>query len=331
MLPVNPPYTIAAGTPLRDATGDTIPVLTPSDIDGTVLNPASFSPAKTGNGTNALTLGLFNVNGVTGVHSLAGDYTVAPHQASARYATIGDTIELQVTNTSGLHHPFHMHGFSFQPVTLTRANNPTFTFPPEFVDAVDIPPNFTLTYRFKVEDRPQMDGTTPGGAAGRWVFHCHIFIHAHLGMISELVVTDPDGNERPYVDMTPTSVKRTRATSLRCRARSSTPTVTRSRCPQTSARSSTTTTARGPGADDTAGAPATQPVFITGTDPQGLTGQVEFDLDVAQAPAATPLYRINAGGPTLSDPGGDFIGVGSVEHAGPRRACTLTVTAVRRT
>ncbi len=310
--PVNPPYTISAGTPLRSATGDTIPVLTPSDIDGTVLNPATFSPPKTGNGTNAITLGLFNVNGVTGVHSPPGDYAAAPHQSSARYVTIGDTVELQVTNTSGLHHPFHMHGFSFQPVTLTRANNPTFTFPPEYVDVVDVPPNYTLTYRFEVHDRPQMDGTTPGGAAGRWVFHCHIFIHAHLGMISELVVTDADGNERPYVDMTPTSVQADEGDVAEVSGKVVDPdgdpiTMTANVGQVVNNNDGTWTWS-----DDTTGAPETQPVFITGTDPQGLTGQVEFDLNVAQA-VVTPLYRINAGGPTLSDPGGDFIGVGSVE------------------
>jgi hypothetical protein len=38
-----------------------------------------------------------------------------------------------------------------------------------------------------------MDGTTPGGALGRWVFHCHIFFHAVFGMISEFVVVPPPG------------------------------------------------------------------------------------------------------------------------------------------
>ncbi len=317
--PVNPPYTIAAGTPLRNATGDTIPVLTPSDIDGTVLNPASFSPAKTGNGTNNITLGLFNVNDVTGIHSPAGDYAVAPHQASARYVAIGDTVELQVTNTSGLHHAFHMHGFSFQPVTLTRANNPTFTFPPEFVDAVDTPPNYTLTYRFKVEDRPQMDGTTPGGAAGRWVFHCHMFIHAHLGLIAELVVTSADGNERPYVDMTPTEVAADEGDVAQVSGKivdpDNDPVTMSANVGQVVNNNDGTWT----WSDDTTGAPATQQVFITGTDPQGLTGQVEFDLNVAPAPNGPPTISaspnpvtVTAGqtstvGLTTGDPNGDTV------------------------
>src|SRR3546814_18262806 len=40
-----------------------------------------------------------------------------------------------------------------------------------------------------------------GGAFGRWLFHCHIFFHAHQGMISELVVTSADGSEKPYVNV----------------------------------------------------------------------------------------------------------------------------------
>ena len=44
----------------------------------------------------------------------------------------------------------------------------------------------------------------------------------------------------------------------------------------------------------------------------------------APAVAATgaPLYRINAGGPTLTDPGGDFIGVGRSNPTAP--GVTLT-------
>jgi PKD repeat protein len=52
-----------------------------------------------------------------------------------------------------------------------------------------------------------MDGTTPGGGYGRWVFHCHIFFHASFGMISEFTVVEPDGNERPYVNSDATRVE----------------------------------------------------------------------------------------------------------------------------
>ena len=54
-----------------------------------------------------------------------------------------------------------------------------------------------------MDDRELADGITLGGGLGRWLFHCHIFFHAHQGMISELVTTDADGtgSEKPNVDV----------------------------------------------------------------------------------------------------------------------------------
>jgi len=77
-----------------------------------------------------------------------------------------------------------------------------YTWPyPEYVDNLHMPPHHRLTFRIKLDPRALTDGVTPGGALGRWFFHCHIFFHHADGMISELVVTDPNGNERPYVDV----------------------------------------------------------------------------------------------------------------------------------
>jgi hypothetical protein len=103
---------------------------------------------------------------------------------------------LTVTNATGAHHPFHLHGFSMQPISLTRAGNPTFTWLyREFRDSINVPANYTLTFRVRLDDRMHVDGVTPGGFLGRWLFHCHIFFHHHRGMIGELVVTD--GEEKP--------------------------------------------------------------------------------------------------------------------------------------
>ncbi len=57
----------------------------------------------------------------------------------------------------------------------------------EFVDVVDIPPQTKLVYRVRLDDRPFDFNTPTGGAVGRWAMHCHIFFHAALGMITELV------------------------------------------------------------------------------------------------------------------------------------------------
>ena len=119
-----------------------------------------------------------------------GDFTTIPHIVSSRFAKIGDVLELTVANTSGAHHPWHAHGFSFQPVKFVDGMGTTVrTFDyNEFVDLVDVPNGLSLVYRVRLDDRLKEDFTSPGGAAGRWAMHCHIFFHAGLGMISELVI-----------------------------------------------------------------------------------------------------------------------------------------------
>ena len=54
-----------------------------------------------------------------------------------------NTMELTMTNTTGAHHPFHLHGFSVQPIKLTPrtgTTGPSYSFPyNEFRDIVDVP------------------------------------------------------------------------------------------------------------------------------------------------------------------------------------------------
>jgi hypothetical protein len=111
-------------------------------------------------------------------------------------------LELTVENTSTAHHPFHLHGFSFQPKEYKQGSTVVYTWPyQEFRDSVDVPPNTTLKFLVRLGDRELADGATPGGALGRWMFHCHIFFHGHHGMMSELVVTTPDGREKPNINV----------------------------------------------------------------------------------------------------------------------------------
>jgi FtsP/CotA-like multicopper oxidase with cupredoxin domain len=200
------PFAISAGTPLRAATGQ--PVVPLGAATASLRDPASFSPSKPGMSSQNIQLtqvpgASLGVDNVIGQHEpTTADYALAPHFATARYAQSGDILQLSVTNTTPAHHPFHMHGFSIQPISLTRSGFPTYTWPyNEFRDNVDIPPMYTLNYRIQILPRPLADGTTPGGELGRWLFHCHIFFHAIDGMISELVITGPNGNEKPTVDV----------------------------------------------------------------------------------------------------------------------------------
>ncbi|MCS6306476.1 MAG: multicopper oxidase domain-containing protein [Nitrospira sp.] len=110
---------------------------------------------------------------------------------SARHAALANTMELTVTNTTGAHHPFHLHGFSVQPIGLAPrpgTTGPSYNFPYyEFRDIVDVPANYTLTFRVSLADRPTTN-KSQGGGLGRWMFHCHILPHATFGMRSELHV-----------------------------------------------------------------------------------------------------------------------------------------------
>ena len=111
--------------------------------------------------------------------------------ASARHAALDNTLELTVTNTTGAHHPFHLHGFSFQPIHLApRTGTAGSVYPflyKEFVDILDVPADYTLTFRVSLDDRPTKSKSA-GGGLGRWLFHCHILPHATFGMMSELHV-----------------------------------------------------------------------------------------------------------------------------------------------
>ena len=208
---IAPAYTIdggvngVGGTALRASiAGQAVNVL--GVATDTLLDPTSFSPAKPGMAGQdiQLTSGTPGINGISGSFGGFNPYTSALHINSSRYAKEDDLLELTVTNNTSAHHPFHLHGFSFQPKSLTRAGFPTYTWPyNEFRDTVDVPDNYTLTFRVHIEDRTLNDGVTVGGALGRWLFHCHIFFHAHRGMLSELVITDTDGSgdEKPNIDV----------------------------------------------------------------------------------------------------------------------------------
>lgn len=196
---VSPAYTIAAGTDLRAATGDPVPTL--GAATAPLADPGTFSPVKKGKAAQDIQLtqtgSALGVDGTIGTHDSPGvDYTTVEHLDSTRYARIGDTLQLSVTNKTSAHHPYHLHGFSMQPISLTKSGSPTYTWPyKEFRDTIDIPPQYSLNFRVKLADRPLADASTPGGVLGRWVFHCHIFFHAENGMLGELVVLPQGGNE----------------------------------------------------------------------------------------------------------------------------------------
>ena len=295
-------YTIPPGTLLRAAPAINQPV---EDLGllatNTLLDPAGFglpgmvSPVMTLNnslGTPDRPLGF---NGIGGAHDNPGDYTAASNiqPGSARYAKVGDVLQLQVQNMTGAHHPYHLHGFSIQPISLTIGGGPNYVFPyHEFMDEIDIPAGYTLTFRVRIDDRPMMDGVTPGGAVGRWVMHCHIFFHAVFGMISELDIVAADGNQRPFVNTALASVTVNEGQVAADTGTFSDPNSD----PVTLTASIGTVVPTGPGTwswsfGTSRGPDQSQVVYITATDSHALKNQTAFQLTSLNLPPAVTINQ----------------------------------------
>ncbi|MEK6304394.1 MAG: multicopper oxidase domain-containing protein [Acidobacteriota bacterium] len=206
-----PLFPMVAGTQLKSS-----PTLPPTALTqplgpatNNLLDPGLFPTAKLGSFNQIIQL--TNAMGILGIDGTSGDplhdhspYTDTPHIVTSRYGTSGDILELTIENTTNANHPFHLHGFSFQPISFTSTVGPliVYTWPfTEFRDNLNIPAKNKLLIRVLISDRELVDGVTMGGALGRWLFHCHIFFHAHHGMLSELVITAANGNEKPNVNV----------------------------------------------------------------------------------------------------------------------------------
>jgi FtsP/CotA-like multicopper oxidase with cupredoxin domain len=90
---------------------------------------------------------------------------------------VGATEVWQVSNTTSQDHPFHMHGFPFQVLSVGGAPPPVL----EWRDTVNVPAMGVLKLAVNFDDRP-----------GMWMFHCHILDHAEMGMMAMLVVHSAD-------------------------------------------------------------------------------------------------------------------------------------------
>ena len=132
----------------------------------------------------------FKIDGFSGVDG----------RTNYRTATVGETLKWETHNHTDMHHPFHLHGFSFQPTMyMTMHHEEGFmdmrmvNSENEYVDTVNVPPHTSVFYNFEVSERPGFaaeKGTMTGdGAEGDWVFHCHIFQHGENGMMSFLRVS----------------------------------------------------------------------------------------------------------------------------------------------
>ncbi len=91
-------------------------------------------------------------------------------------ATLETVEEWSIVNTTEMDHPFHLHGFRFQVVSVDGAAPGVVAWR----DSINIPAEKTVKFRVRLEDNP-----------GTWMFHCHILEHADRGMMGELEVAAP--------------------------------------------------------------------------------------------------------------------------------------------
>ncbi|MDI1482514.1 multicopper oxidase family protein [Polyangium sp. y55x31] len=92
---------------------------------------------------------------------------------------VGETQVWTVKNTMDFAHPFHLHGFFFQPLDASLAP----LHPMEWKDTVNVPVDGTGRFAVRYDDRP-----------GMWMFHCHILDHADAGMMGVLDLQGGSGS-----------------------------------------------------------------------------------------------------------------------------------------
>ncbi len=89
---------------------------------------------------------------------------------------VGELQVWEVTNSSLMDHPFHLHGFFFQ-VLEENGKAPEYK---AWKDTYNIKPRSTIKLAWMPDNRP-----------GRWMYHCHIVEHHAAGMMASFDVIDP--------------------------------------------------------------------------------------------------------------------------------------------
>jgi FtsP/CotA-like multicopper oxidase with cupredoxin domain len=90
-----------------------------------------------------------------------------------RPVKVGELQVWDVINDTLMDHPFHLHGFFFQVVSV-NAEPPAFR---SWEDTVNVPPKSRVRIAWLPDDRP-----------GEWMYHCHILEHHASGMMGHFEV-----------------------------------------------------------------------------------------------------------------------------------------------
>ena len=86
---------------------------------------------------------------------------------------VGEAQVWDVVNETLMDHPFHLHGFFFQVLSI-NGQAPAWR---SWEDVVNVPPKSTVRIAWVADDRP-----------GSWMYHCHILEHHAAGMMAHFDV-----------------------------------------------------------------------------------------------------------------------------------------------
>lgn len=105
-------------------------------------------------------------------HGVAFVVNKEPHHRD-RPVKVGELQVWDIINDTLMDHPFHLHGFFFQVLTVD-GEAPAFR---SWEDTVNVPPKGRVQIAWMPDDRP-----------GEWMYHCHILEHHASGMMGHFEV-----------------------------------------------------------------------------------------------------------------------------------------------
>ncbi len=95
---------------------------------------------------------------------------------------VGELQVWEISNTSLMDHPFHLHGFFFQ-VIEENGKAPSYK---SWKDTYNLKPRTKIKIAWMPDNRP-----------GMWMYHCHIIEHHAAGMMANFEVID---SSKPHIE-----------------------------------------------------------------------------------------------------------------------------------
>jgi FtsP/CotA-like multicopper oxidase with cupredoxin domain len=95
---------------------------------------------------------------------------------------VGELQVWEISNTSLMDHPFHLHGFFFQVLEI-NGKAPAYR---AVKDTINLGPRSKAKIAWIPDNRP-----------GMWMYHCHILEHHAAGMMAHFEVVDPTNGPQP--------------------------------------------------------------------------------------------------------------------------------------